>query len=472
MSLWRSILDAALESTARASLRLMGRDINADEDKLLPQSDRDEVVNRCHDLRRNNPVAAGVAEGLADNVVGSRLMLQARTSNRAWNADAEAWFRAWAGNCETSGRCNFAEVVRHAVRARLFDGELFCIPQPDGKLTLVESQRVRPEAGSNQAYRLDAAGRVTAWRIADRDPRTGEVTDTSPARWVPSAFHVAWRWRPDQVRGWPQLATVANAMQDLGEINAANLKKYKMGALAAWCLTGGGRLKGRNTTKSDSAHPLSSFRDGMIYELEEGQQLQPFQNNQPGGEYSPFVELNLRLIGMAVRLPYEFLLQYFGGGTFASSKAALEQVHVTVAAWQDWIEDALIRPVMAWRVAEAIRRKELPPAPVDSRGRSEWDLWQWQRPAVMWLDPQAAIQAEMQEIRMGVGTLTAAAAERGLDLEETFRQRAAEMRMAADIEEEYGLAAGSLSDIQIPGQTPTPVEPVEETPPEETEAAQ
>jgi capsid protein len=237
-------------------------------------------------------------------------------------------------------------------------------------------------------------------------------------------------------------------------------------------LTGGGRLKGRNTTKSDSSHPLSSFRDGMIYELEEGQQLQPFQNNQPGGEYSPFVELNLRLIGMAVRLPYEFLLQYFGGGTFASSKAALEQVHVTVAAWQDWIEDALIRPVIAWRVAEAIRRKELSPAPVDSRGRSEWDRWQWQRPAVMWLDPQAAIQAEMQEIRMGVGTLTAAAAERGLDLEETFRQRAAEMRMAADIEEEYGLGAGSLSDIQIPGQTPTPATPVEETSPTETEAAQ
>ena len=74
MSLWRSILDAALESTARASLRLMGRDINADEDKLLPQSDRDEVVNRCHDLRRNNPVAAGVAEGLADNVVGYLLL--------------------------------------------------------------------------------------------------------------------------------------------------------------------------------------------------------------------------------------------------------------------------------------------------------------------------------------------------------------------------------------------------------------
>ena len=465
MSFFRSILDAALESTARMSLRLMGRDINADEDHLLPQDDRDTAVNRCHDLRRNNPVAAGAAEGLADNVAGSRIMLQARTGDPAWNAQAEAWFKAWSGACETSGRCNFAEVVRHAVRARLFDGELFLVPQPDGRLTLVESQRVRPGPGDTQAYRLDADGRVTAWRVAERDPRSGDVTDFTPAEWIPDAFHVAWRWRPDQVRGWPQLATVANAMQDLGEINAANLKKYKMGALAAWTLTGGGRLKTR-TQKTNTAHPLAAFRDGMIYELDDGQSLQPFNNNQPGGEYAPFVEINLRLIGMALRLPYEFLLQYFGGGTFASSKAALEQVHMTVSAWQDWLEDSLIKPVMAWRVARAIADREIPPAPVDAQGRSEWDKWEWQRPAMMWLDPQAAIQAEMQEIRIGVKTLTAAAAERGLDLEETLRQRAAELRLAAEIESAYGLAAGSLSNIEIPGQTPTP------QPQPEEEAAQ
>lgn len=469
MSLFRSILDAALEQTARMSLRLMGRDVNADEDRLLPQSDRDMAVNRCHDLRRNNPVAAGVSEGLADNVAGSRIILQARTSDPAWNAEAEAWFRAWAGACETSGRENFAGVVRHAVRARMFDGELFLVPQPDGRLTLVESQRVRPgPGGDGLAYEVDGDGRVTAWRVCDRDPRTGEVTDTSPSRMVRDAFHVAWRWRPDQVRGWPQLATVANAMQDLGEINAANLKKYKMGALAAWTLTGGGRLKGRTTRtgQTEGTHPLMSFQDGMIYELDEGQQLQPFQNTQPGGEYAPFVELNLRLIGMALRLPYEFLLMYFGGATFSASKSALLQVQTTLGSWQDWLEDTLIRPVVAWRVAHAIADGELPPAPVDARGRSEWDRWQWQRPAVLWLDPQAAVQAEMQEVTMGVRTLAEAAAERGRDLEETLRERARELRLCATIEAENNLPAGSLSRIQIPGQTPAP-----EPAPAETEGA-
>jgi len=454
MSWARSILDAALETLSRASLRVRGRDRNADEDHLLPQSDRDTAVNRCHDLRRNNPVASGVAEGLADNVVGSRIIMQARTSDPEWNAEAEAWFKRWCKGCDTAARDNFAGVVRHAVRARLFDGEIFLVPQPDGRLTLVESQRVRPAPGEKLAYELDEDGRVAAWRVCDRDPLSGEVADNSTFRMVPDAFQVAWRWRPDQVRGWPQLATVANAVQDLGEINGANLKKYKMGALNAWTLTGGGRLKGRRS--SAGGHSLDSFDEGMIYELEDGQSLQPFVNNQPGGEYAPFVEINLRLIGMALRLPYEFLLMYFGGATFSASKAALLQVQTTLESWQDWLEDSLIQPVMAWRVARAIADGELPPAPVDRRGRSEWDQWTWQRPAVLWLDPQAAVQAEMQEVSMGVRTLAEAAAERGRDLEETLRERARELKLCAAIEAENGLPAGSLSRIQIPGQKPAP----------------
>lgn len=454
MSWLRSILDAALETTARASLRLLGRDVSGDEDSLLPQEDRDTVIARCYDLRRNNPVAAGVAVGLADNIAGSRCMMQARTSDKGWNAAAEAWFRRWSRRCDASGRIGFSELLRHAVAARLFAGEIFCVPQPDGTLSVVESQRVRPPQGESLAYRADKKGRVTGWHIADRDPVSGDFRAGGPGRWVADAIHCVWRWRPDQVRGWPQLAPVANACQDLGEINSANLRKYKMGAIAAWTLTGGGRLRGRS--QSNSSTPLARFREGQIYELEEGQSLQPFNNSQPGGEYAPFVTVNLQLIGMALRLPYEFLLQYFGGSTYASSKAALEQVHVTISSWQDWLEEQMIRPVLEWRVARAIADGELPPAPVDKDGRSQWDKWEWQRPAVLWLDPQAAVQGEMQEIRMGVGTLKAAAAARGRDLEETLRARAAELRLAADIAAEYNVSADALSSIQIPGQNATP----------------
>lgn len=433
------------------SLRVLGRDTAADEDSLLRQDDRDSVINRCHDLRRNNPVAAGVAIGLADNVVGSQFRMQARTSDAGWNAAAEAWFRNWSANCDRAGRDNLTEILRHCVSARLFDGELFLVPSSDGTVAVVESERVRPPANGEKSFRLDIRGRVSAWYVADRNDK-GEFDSAPGGRWVRDLIHAPFRWRPDQVRGWPQLATVATILADIGEINDANLKKYKMGALAAWVLTGGGQLRGR--AGAGPAHSLQRFKDGQIYELEPGQSLSPFNNSQPGGEYAPFIDVNLKLIGAALRLPYEFLLQYFGGGTFASSKASLEQVHITVGAWQEWLETHVIRPLVSWRIAKAIADGELSPAPVDREGRSEWDRWQWQKPAVTWLDPQGAINTEMQEVRMGVRPLSDVAASRGYDLEEVYRMRAREIAMQQAVAAEFGINPAALSDIQIPGQAP------------------
>ena len=169
MSWLRSVLDAALETTARTSLRLLGRANPGDEDRLLPQSDRDMVLARCHDLRRNNPVAQGAKRALEDNVVGGTVNLQARTSSPAWNAKAEKWLRRWMLRADASGRNTFAGILAECVNARLFDGEILLVPHASGGFALVESERIRPAKGEDLAYGTDDAGRVLWWNVADRE---------------------------------------------------------------------------------------------------------------------------------------------------------------------------------------------------------------------------------------------------------------------------------------------------------------
>lgn len=456
MSWLRSILDAALETTARTSLRLLGRNAPGDEDRLLPQTDRDAVLARCHDLRRNNPVAQGAMRALVDNVVGGAVRLQARTSDPKWNGMAEDWLRAWAPRASADGRRDLSGILAECVTARLFDGELLLVPAANGGLALVESERIRPEKGMDLAYGLDSDGRILWWNVADRDPATGGFREGGPSHHVTDAIYVTSRNRPDQVRGWPDLATVANVCADIGEINAANLKKYKMGALNAWTLTGGGRLKGRTGGSTASGHPLSQFQDGMIYELEEGQQLNSFVNNQPGGEYAPFVKLNLQLVSMSLRLPYEFLLMYFAESTFASSKTAILQAAKTVNGWRDWLDREALRPIVAWAVADAIRRGELPPAPVDARGRSEWDRWQWLRPAYDWVDPEAAVRYHMQAVRAGFATRHDALGSYGYDFEETTLRLAEEVKFIRRVAAANGLDPRELSDLQLSGLDAAP----------------
>ena len=456
-----AILDAAEWSRGRRELQYFGRAQSGTEDRLLPQADRDRVTSRCHDLRRNNPVVSGACDRIVDNVIGSRITMQARTSDPAWNAEAERWLNNWAAAVDPAHTTSLTTAARLTVAARLYDGEIFHQPTADGCLNIIEAERVRaPKDGKDKSAvpgaRLDpSTGRVLAWCVHQRDAQGGFVLPHSE-EWLPGLIHPTYRWRPDQVRGWPMLSVVANMVTDIKEINDANLRKNKMGAMAAWVYSkgqSGGSLQGRTPATSSTGQPLQKFTDGQIYEIEQGANLQPFANNQPGAEYAPFMEFNLRMVGMALGLPYEFLLLYFGGGNFASSKASLLQAYKTIETWQAWVECEFLRPVTAWRIMRAIKDRELPPAPVVN-GISEWAKWEWQRPGVEWIDPQNAIQTEMQEVRIGATSMFDVCARRGRDAEETARANARYLKMLDRVGLEEGVDPARLHNIQIPGQTP------------------
>ena len=454
MGWFSGILDAGIRSLQRSSLRVFGRDRQASEDKLLDQPDRDEVLNRCHDLRRNNAVVAGAVRRIEDNVVGSHFRVQVRTSDPAWNNAAEKWLKTWSHRVDAGRRLSLTSLARQIVSARLIDGEVLLVPQPDGQVTPVEAERLRAKDGEHEAFNLDdRTGIVKSWHVAARDKRTGEVSSTEGYD-VRDAIHAAYRWRIDQVRGWPELATVANICADVGEINDANLAKYKIGAKAAWMLTGGGRLPGRGETPTGEADKLATAVNGMIIKMRDGQKLESVVNNQPGGEYGPFIEINLRLVGMATGLPYEFLLCYFGGSNFASSRAALSQAHKTIETYQDWLWEEAIYPLLCWRIARAVAEHELPEAPVDEDGLSEMFKLEWQRPALDWLDPQSAVQAEMQQVRMGATSMPRVCAAHGVDAEEILRESADYLLLVKKVAAEKGIPPDALHNITISGQPP------------------
>ena len=449
-----AVLDAAERSIGRRDLSFFGRESHGSEDRLVPQWDRDKVIFRCHDLRRNNPIVSGATGRIVENVVGPRVRLQARTSSAEWNDRAEHWMNNWSACIDPGERLSLTDGAKLTVAAGLYDGEIMHHPTPEGQIAIIESTRIRDSKENKKPYILDKNGKILKWNVQNRNDKGG--FDQKEDNWVSGIIHCARRWRPDQIRGWPELAVVANIVTDLNEINSAQLRKNKISALAAWVYErgqSGGSLTGRTVTPS-GGQSLHKFQEGQIYEIEKGSKLGQFVNNQPGAEYTPFVELNLRLVGMALGIPYEFLLMYFGGGSFSSSKASLLQAYKTIEGWQEWVEFSYIIPVTQYRINKAIKDRELPPAPVDKYGVSEWKKWEWQRPSVDWIDPQNAIQTEMQEVRMGATTMYEVCSKRGHCAEEVARSNARYLKMIDRIASEEGVSANRLHDIQIPGQTP------------------
>jgi capsid protein len=103
-----------------------------------------------------------------------------------------------------------------------------------------------------------------------------------------------------------------------------------------------------------------------------------------------------------------------------------------------------------WRVGlEVMQGGALYPAP------PSWRRVEWQGPEEVWLDRQETAQADALEWQMGLGTMSRACKRRGHgDLRDALSEKADEIILSRQIEDEKGLERGILLQVQIPGQQP------------------
>ena len=441
---------------------------SSDEDTAVTQTGRENIRLECRDLRRNNAVVAGICERFADNVVGSGITPQAKTSNPEWNAKAEAFFGEWAKIADYRQRLNLWDIQRLIVQSRLTDGETGFVLVKNGQLQPVEAERIRqPDpgaAGIIDGVAVNANGIRTGYYIHNRDPQSGMFTGKDFTLVPASDFkHCMRAIRFDQVRGIPELAPVVNAIKDLGDYVDATLEKARGEAKRFYTVENAAgaptTLADRLEAGADGSTTLQKVESGEIHYLRTGEKLNNVGSDTPGDNFDPFTERVLRMIGSALGLPYEFVLLDFSEGSFSSSRAALLQTYRTFQNWQAWIINGFLQPVWNWRIAKAIKDGQLDPAPIDWRGVSEWYKVQWQVPEFGWVDPQAEAQSNTIEISSGVSSLTQWARKKGFDAEEMLKEKGRDIanavRISAEINAEYpgvNITWKDLITLGIPGQ--------------------
>ena len=436
-----------------------------DEDKSITSGGREATRLEIRDLRRNNSIVAGIVERFADNVVGSGITPQAKTSDPAWNETAEQWFHEWSKIADYRQRSNFWELNRMVVQARLMDGDCGFVLVKNGQLQPVEGERIRDPSpnkdGVVDGVEVNANGIRTAYYIHNRD-KNGQFTGKDFQRVASSDFkHCMASVRFDQVRGIPELAPVVNAIKDLAEYVEATLLKAKNEAKRFYVVENEAGAPTGLTRRFDTdtdAQSLEKVETGEIHYLRKGEKMLEIGNATPGTNFDPFTEKILRMVGAALGLPYEFVLLDFSEGSFSSSRAALLQAYKVFDSWQQWLINSFLQPVWNWRIAKAIKAGELPPAPVDKRGVSEWYRVQWQTPEREWVDPQSDVQANTIEIASGVSSITQWARKKGRDAEDVLAEKGKDIanavRIAAEINAEHGTSITwrDLITLGIPGQ--------------------
>lgn len=455
--------DATISDRRRRDLPYNRKRVKS-EDAYIGTTDRETLRARCLDLRRNNAIVAGIVERFADNVVGGGIWPQAKTSDPVWNQRAEEYWREWCKVCDVRQRIDMREMQRLAVQMRLLAGEVAWVLTAGGQIQPIEPDRIKTPGKLTQdqregvvdGFRVErATGMVMGAYVLPRDAN-GAVDDSADYNYVAreNLVHLMRPFRFDQVRGVPDFAPVINALVNWGELNEATLNTAKKQAMASHVVKKDGGVGSIGARLGDQAigdTKFEKFEDGMNYYLKPGEDVIPLGSAQPGGSFIPYSEMLLRIIGAALGLPYEFLLLDFSKGSYSSSRAALLQTYRTFTSWQEWIDRANQR-IWNWRIAKAIKAGELPPAPVDERGISQWYRVQWSHPEWEWVDPQNQQQSDLMAFQLGAKSHSEITRKRGRDTEDVLREKAKDMQTAARLESEYNLAPGSLINAQIPGQ--------------------
>lgn len=467
---------SAAEDTRLRTHQSFQRALNQDEDRLLGAYDREKVRLECWDLYRNNEITRGIVDRFADYAVWLGIWPQAQTEDSNWNKTVEAWWKEiYVPTCDYRQRrgVDFITFQHLTLKQRPLNGECGHVLLENGQLQAVEGDRIQTPSKLTSEPRIvegihtTRKGLVTDYYICGRD-KYGAINTSNYDRVKRENFvHCANLFRFDQLHGVPDLAPAVNKLRDYDETDQYVIAKIKSDAT---------NLYNRKTDYGDAANmqPRNAYtksnsdsKDPQRVEKQEWGNvfsdggIEAIDSKTPNQTYVPYLEHELRTIGACLGLPFEFVMLLFTQGSFSSQRAAMLHALHAFKQWHGWLIKAFCQPIWNWRIAKAIKEKDLPPAPARENANglkvSQWWRVEWSVPYMDFLDPERQTRAEKEKFNAGMNSMKAIIRSQGRDRDDVFREKADDIKMAmqiaADINEQHPGSNVSWRDII---QTGTP----------------
>ncbi len=428
----------------RATKTWWPRSSDADGDLL---GDLDSLRGRSRDLVRNSPLAGGALSSVVTNVVGSGLLLQARLDRKilglsdeiadAWESNTEREWRLWSESADADlcRTIDFTRIQELAFRQTLENGDIFILRrhrQRSGSpyslcLQLVEADRVCNPNFTLDTLRLaggiekDADGAPVNYHILKQHP--GSLISAA-REWVSvpvygdqsgvrSALHLFKLQRPGQSRGVPYLAPVIEPLRQLARYTEAEI----MAAVVSGMFTvfvksevpGGGLAPMTSSGPGAPAQVDGEYQlgPGAIVDLGRDESIETANPGRPNTAFDPFVQAVLRQIGVALELPYEFLIKHYTS-SYTAARAAILDAWRFFLVRRDWLIRVLCAPVYEmWMIeAVALGRIAAPGFFGDPLIRKAWLGAEWIGPSKGQVDELKEVKAAKERIDMGVSTLS------------------------------------------------------------------
>lgn len=433
----------------------------------LPAYTRDELVRRARWADKNSGMARAIARDHQLYAIGDGIRAQAATENPEWNRKAEKLWRDWSREADITRRYSLTQLLHIVSRTIDRDGEVFVVKSRNrfGRpaLQLIEAHRCAdgesPLAGMVDGVAFDEFGAPATYRF---------IRDDGSARDVPAAA-VCHLHEPDAIsasRARPFLAHGLNSILDEAEIVAANKKGVKDQLRVARLVTTaqgtaesagpafGSVPAADGSVSADEIDARLGF--GATAVLPNGSGVTNLMNNLPNPTFQGFLEWIRREVSSGA-LPYEFVQDPSKVGG-AAVRLVVGKADRAFSHRQLLIIEQLLEKVWPWVIADFIARGELEAAA---------DFWRsaWVTPRRVTVDAGRDANANREDVKVGLKTLSDDFAERGMDYEEELRRRARDAQIRKRIAAEFGVSERDLYDPAPNNAQPAqPVQPSDQEP--------
>ena len=173
------------------------------------------------------------------------------------------------------------------------------------------------------------------------------------------------------------------------------------------------------TDKASIERKKINLEPGMWQELRPGDGVAQIKAEQPTTNFSDFLIMLVRLVGIPFGLPVELFFD-FSNANFSNHKAAMLQAQRAWGQLQDVVGRTYSR-IYRWKITQWIESGALPP-------REDALEHDWVTPGWRWLDPTKEIQAAIAAIDAGLEAPSAIVAGQGTDFDKMLTRRAKDLK--------------------------------------------
>lgn len=439
------------------------------DEEVLP--DREELIARCRDQYKNNPIARGAINTPLLNVVGPGLIPQCRIDREtlklsdeeadAWESNVEMLYDQWSNHTDADAarRENFPSLQSLAYLSYLQSGEVFAfmplIPRPgtvsDLRVMLVETDRVstpddKYDSGSLQAgIETGTYGEPVAYWVETTVPVPFGVVNRNWTR-IPAygrksgrqnCVHLYRQERPGQRRGIPSLSPVLVCLKQIAQYSEAELMAAVISAMFTVFLESGEEMVA-GVTDPEGALPneeTAGLGYGATVRLDPGEKISLANPGRPNVQFDPFVQAILKQIGMGLNIPYEVLVKSFNS-SYSASRAAIMEAWRHFSSERKWFVMKFCQPIYEeWLMDMVVRGKIIAPGFLESvQIRRSYCITNWQGPVPLSIDPVKEVNAA--KIRIETKLTTTAEETANLtsgDWKNNYRQIAKERKLSTEL---------------------------------------